>query len=110
MKKFVVYTVKIMLVAERLTNRNYSNQLYLLTFYILFMVIGAIMGSIIFISVRLEFISTEYARNTIVPFVILFTTAIPLFTILYYKKKVNVEMLKQKDYEIHRKTIRENWR
>ncbi|MFO8023180.1 MAG: hypothetical protein R6U65_11980 [Perlabentimonas sp.] len=95
MRKLVVYTVKIMLVAERLTKRDYSKELFLLTFYVLSMYLSAIFGSIIFLTVRLGYFTPVFARAKIAPFAISVMLLTPIIVILYFRRRVNVEQIKE---------------
>ncbi|MFP4557389.1 MAG: hypothetical protein ACLFNU_11010 [Bacteroidales bacterium] len=96
MRKLVAYTVRIMLVAERLTKRDYGKELFLLTFYVLSMYISAIFGSIIFLTVRLGYFDPIYARTKIAPFAISIMLLTPIIVILYFRRKVNVEQIRER--------------
>lgn len=100
MKRFIIYTVKIMLIAEKLKKRDYSKELYLLTFFILMMINGAIIGSLIFLAVRLNFIESVYARNEIAPIGIFFIFAIPISIIFIYRRKIDIELVRGKVNEL----------
>ena len=104
MKNFIIYSIKIMLVAERLKKRNYSKELYFLTYFMLFMIIGAIMGTFMFLAVRLKYIDPAYARSEIAPFGIFFITAIPISIILFYRKKIKIDLIRE---QINQLDIRE---
>lgn len=83
-----------MLVAEKLTGRNYSRELYLLTFYMLFMILSSIIGSVIFILVRTDYVSSSYARSAIVPYCIFIVFLVPILTIIYYRKRIDLDELR----------------
>lgn len=95
MKKIIIYSVKIMLVAERLVKRSYNNEIYFLAFYNLFILISTFIGTFIFLGVRLKYITQIDARNNLVPICILLSIMIPFFLIHIYKKKINVDLLKE---------------
>ena len=82
-----------MLVAEKLTGRNYSRELYLLTCYMLFMILSSIIGSVIFILVRTDYVSSSYARRAI-PYCIFIVFLVPILTIIYYRKRIDLDELR----------------
>lgn len=100
MKRFIIYTVKIMLIAEKLKKRDYSKELYLLTFFMLMMINGAFIGSFVFLAVRLNFIESVYARNVIAPIGIFFIFAIPITIIFIYRRKIDVNLVREKVNEL----------
>lgn len=68
---------------------------YLLPIILIFLLTSAILGSINFYAVRLMHVDPAFLRKNIVPFGLFLMLAIPICSVLFYRRKINLDEIRE---------------
>jgi hypothetical protein len=95
MKKFITYFVRFVIISERITKKDNSKELYMVSFMVLFIINSAILGTLMFLSVRLIPLEPSYARENLVTPTISFLFIFPVLLLLFYRKRIDVDQIRE---------------
>ena len=96
LKNFITYFVRLTLIAEKRRNRRFASiEYYMMPFLALLIINSAILGSLMLLAVRLTPLQPSYARENLVNPTIVFLFALPILLIYYYRKGIDLDMLRE---------------
>lgn len=94
MKRFITYIMRVVLIGEIFKGEKNKDG-YLVPFVLLMGFTSAILGSINFYAVRLFHVDPAFLRKNVLPFSLFFIFAIPICSVLYYRKKINLDEIRE---------------
>ncbi|MDO9255185.1 MAG: hypothetical protein Q7U54_06705 [Bacteroidales bacterium] len=94
MKRFITYLMRVVLIGE-ISKGTKNKDGYLLPIILLFLLTSAILGSINFYAVRLMHVDPAFLRKNVVPFGLFFMFAIPICSVLFYRRKINLDEIRE---------------
>ncbi len=105
MKRFITYLMRLVLIGE-IFKWEKSKDGYLLPIILLFVLTSAILGSINFYAVRLMHVDPAFLRKNIAPFGIFFIFTFPISSVLFYRRKINLDEIREEVGKLDMKELK----